>query len=178
MSFLLIGRTNVGKSSIYNILTVFNSNIIHESLEIMKWALNHDDPDLWIFDTEKYQLEIISIYDNEFKYWLDRYKYYDRFPENNLNYYQNKCDTYLSKLNILLGNNSYILSDHMCFVDVAIFPFVRQFANVNKQYFISNYKNIYNWLNALIKSKLFLSVMHKYPEYNNEQEPLIINFNL
>ena len=159
------------------VLCLNNSTIIDESLEIMKWALHHNDPESWIGHNKKIQLEMIEKYDNEFKYWLDRYKYYDRYPEKDQYYYRNKCDQYLSKLNIALEDNRYILSNHICLIDIAILPFVRQFANVDKKWFKNNYLYIYRWLNNLIKSKLFLSVMHKYPEYTPEQKPLLINFN-
>ena len=159
------------------VLCLNNHTIIDESLEIMKWALHHNDPESWIGHNKQIQLEMIAKYDNEFKYWLDRYKYYDRYPEKDQYYYRNKCDQYLSKLNIALEDNRYILSNHICLIDIAILPFVRQFANVDKKWFKNNYLYIYRWLNNLIKSKLFLSVMHKYPEYTPEQKPLLINFN-
>jgi len=160
------------------VLCINNSTFIDESLDIMKWALNHNDPESWISHNKKIQLEMIDVYDTEFKYWLDRYKYHDRYPENNKNYYRNQCDVYLKKLNIVLKNKQYLLSDNVKLVDVAIFPFIRQFANVDEKWFNNHYQNIYSWFNILIKSKLFSSVMHKYPEYKPKQKPLIINFNL
>ena len=160
------------------VLCINNSTFIDESLDIMKWALNHNDPESWISHNKKIQLEMIDVYDTEFKYWLDRYKYHDRYPENNKNYYRNQCDVYLKKLNIVLKNKQYLLSDNVKLVDVAIFPFIRQFANVDEKWFNNHYQNIYSWFNILIKSKLFSSVMHKYPEYKPEQTPLVINFNI
>ena len=70
------------------------------------------------------------------------------------------------------------MSDHIRLIDVAILPFIRQFANVDKKWFNNNYFKINSWLNVLITSKLFLSVMHKYPEYHPEQKPMVINFNI
>ena len=160
------------------VLYINNSTIIDESLDIMKWALNHSDPENWISNNMEIQLEMINVYDNEFKHWLDRYKYFDRYPKHNKNYYRDKCDKYLSELNLLLDNNRYLLSNQICLLDVAILPFVRQFANVDKFWFNNHYLNIYSWFNNLIKSELFSSVMYKYPEYKPKQKPLIINFSL
>jgi len=160
------------------VLCLNNHTVIDESLEIMKWALHHNDPESWIGHNKQIQLEMIAKYDNEFKYWLDRYKYYDRYPEKDQYYYRNKCDQYLSKLNIAFEDNLYILSNHICLIDIAILPFVRQFANVDIKWFNNHYQNIYSWFNNFINSELFLSVMHKYPEYKPKQKPLIINFNL
>jgi len=159
------------------VLCLNNSTIIDESLEIMKWALNKNDPDSWIGSKMKIQEKMIDVYDNEFKHWLDRFKYSDRYPEHNENYYRDKCDEYLSKLNILLEGNRYLLSNDILLVDVAIFPFIRQFANVNIDWFKNSYENISHWLNSFIESKLFLSVMDKYPNYKDEPDPLMINFN-
>ena len=101
----------------------------------MKWALIQNDPGLWINYNKKKQFDIIEENDNEFKYWLDRYKYFDRYPENDQKYYKNKCNKYLLELNNQLENNQYILSDHIRLIDVAILPFIRQFANVDKKWF-------------------------------------------
>ena len=93
------------------VLYINNTDVIDESLDIMKWALNQNDPNLWISYNKRMQFDIIEENDNEFKYWLDRYKYFDRFPENNKDYYRHKCGKFLKKLNQLLEFNQYLLTD-------------------------------------------------------------------
>ena len=159
------------------VLCINNITVIDESLDIMKWALKQNDPNSWISYNNKIQFDIIAENDNEFKYWLDRYKYFDRFPKNNRDYYRAKCSEYLKKLNKLLEYNQYLLTNKLLFVDVAIFPFIRQCANVDQYWFKVTYTKLDNWLNNIIESKLFVSVMDKYLEYNSKQEPLITNFN-
>ena len=159
------------------ILCINNSPIIDESLDIMKWALNQNDPKHWIDNNMEIQHEMIQANDNDFKYWLDRYKYYDRYPQNNKSYYREKCGEFIFKLNILLEDNRYLLSNHLSLVDVAIFPFIRQCANVDIHWFNNNYVNVSNWFNHLLDSSLYLSVMDKYSEYKYGQKPVIINFN-
>ena len=80
------------------------------------------------------------------------------------------------KLNQLLECNQYLLTNKLLFVDVAIVPFIRQCANVDIFWFKDNYSQLDNWLNNIIESKLFISVMDKYIEYNSSQRPLITNF--
>ena len=123
------------------------------------------------------QMKLIALCDNEFKHWLDKYKYHDRYPENNKNFYIEKCDEFLSHINNLLNKNLYLFSNNISLSDVAIFPFVRQCANVDMDWFVNRYINTSKWLNNFISSKLFLSVMDKYPNYEYKQTPLIINFN-
>ena len=159
------------------VLCINDTTVIDESLDIMKWALIQNDPNLWINYNKGMQFDIIEENDNEFKYWLDRYKYYDRYPENNRDYYRAKCDRYLTRLNQLLEKNQYLLTNKLLLVDVAIVPFIRQFANVDKYWFKETYAKLSSWLNNIIESKLFVSVMDKYLEYNSGQEPLITNFN-
>mgnify|MGYP001261125367 CR=1 FL=1 len=159
------------------VLCINDTTVIDESLDIMKWALIQNDPNLWSHYNKEMQFDIIEENDNEFKYWLDRYKYYDRYPENNRDYYRAKCDKYLTKLNQLLEKNQYLLTNKLLLVDVAIVPFIRQFANVDKYWFKETYGKLSSWLNNIIESKLFVSVMDKYLEYNSKQEPLITNFN-
>ena len=159
------------------VLCINNITVIDESLDIMKWALKQNDPNLWISYNKRMQFDIIEENDNEFKYWLDRYKYFDRFPKNNRDYYRAKCGEYLTRLNQLLKCNQYLLTNKLLFVDVAIVPFIRQFANIDEDWFQENYTKLSNWLNNIMESKLFVSVMDKYLEYNSEQKPLITNFN-
>jgi len=159
------------------VLCINNTTVIDESLDIMKWALMQNDSNSWISYKKRIQFDIIEENDNEFKYWLDRYKYFDRFPENNRDYYRAKCGNYLTKLNKLLECNQYLLTNKLLFVDVAIVPFIRQCANVDKDWFQNTYAILANWLNNIIESTLFVSVMDKYLEYNSEQKPLITNFN-
>ena len=158
------------------VLCINDTTIIDESLDIMKWALMQNDPNLWISFNKRIQFDMITENDNEFKYWLDRYKYFDRYPENNKKYYRAKCGEYLTKLNQLLEYNQYLLTNKLLLVDVAIIPFIRQCANIDKPWFENTYAKLSNWLNNIVESKLFVSVMDKYLEYNAEQEPLITNF--
>ena len=159
------------------VLCINDTTIIDESLDIMQWALIQNDPNLWIGFNKDMQFDIVEENDNKFKFWLDRYKYSERYTENNIDYYKTKCDEYLIKLNRLLECNKYLLTNKLLFADVAIFPFIRQCANVDKYWFDETYVKLSNWLNNIIESKLFISVMNKYLEYNSGQKPLITNFN-
>jgi hypothetical protein len=49
-------------------------------------------------------------------------------------------------------------------VDVAIFPFIRQFAAVNPQRFEDlPFASLKKWLNQYLESELFNSIMNKHP---------------
>ena len=66
----------------------------------------------------------------------------------------------------LLLENVYLFSDTTSLADIAIFPFVRQFAAVDSAWFeASPYPKLQVWLSGLIESELFISVMEKQPTY-------------
>lgn len=145
------------------VLVLADGKVIDESLDIMKWALAQHDPDHWLgrgTDSGK----LIQWNDGEFKYHLDRYKYADRYPEYPSAHYRNQAERFLIELETKLSQHAYLMDDKFSLADAAIFPFIRQFAAVDEQWFISSgYCNLKTWLNGLLNSSLFLSVMVKYP---------------
>ena len=77
----------------------------------MEWALNQSDPENWLaLDSQQEQLSLIEENDNEFKAWLDKYKYWDRFPEQSQQDYRIKAENFLSKLESRLQQNTYLLA--------------------------------------------------------------------
>jgi glutathione S-transferase len=147
---------------------VVDEKVIDESLDIMLWALKFNDPDGWYSqytETEsKIALQLITQNDEEFKEWLDKYKYADRHPEFNQEYYREKCGHYLLVLETALKNKAYLMGENISLADIAIFPFVRQFAMVDKSWFDHcHYPGIRNWLTSLLGLPLFTRVMAKTP---------------
>ena len=137
--------------------------VIDESLEVMRWALNQSDPKNWLgFDNQREHSTLIEQNDNEFKGWLDKYKYWDRFPQQSQQDYRVKSENFLLKLEQRLQHNTYLFGDNMCMADIAIFPFIRQFAYVDKPWFDgADYPLVQRWLNHFLQSKLFQQVMLK-----------------
>ena len=141
-----------------------SDRVIDESVEVMRWALSQSDPENWLaVDSQKEQSTLIEENDNEFKGWLDKYKYWDRYPEQSQQDYRMKAENFLSTLELLLQQNSYLLGDNICMADIAIFPFIRQFAFVDKPWFDNaDYPSVQRWLNQFLQSKLFEQVMVKH----------------
>ncbi|MBN4081043.1 glutathione S-transferase C-terminal domain-containing protein [Caldithrix abyssi] len=152
-----------------------DGRVIDESFDIMLWALDHADSD-WLRIDEKKQFKMVKINDQDFKPWLNKYKYHDQHPENALEYYQDRCHQFLSEYEQQLKHHSYLLGEKPQLADVALFPFVRQFANVNRPYFIEKYPYLEKWLHNWTESDLFKSIMGKYDQWKPEHEPLIIAF--
>lgn len=140
--------------------------VIDESLDIMLWALNINDPFAWLscYSSETYAsaMALIKENDTDFKRWLDRYKYADRFPEHGADYYRAQCDTFLSKLEQRISANGYLVAPKATLADIAIFPFIRQFSMVDKVWFDRcDYSSLRAWLDELLNLPLFVRVMEK-----------------
>ena len=156
-------------------LQLKNNYIIDESLDIMIWALPENDD--WMIIPIKQQIELINNNDSKFKPWLDKYKYYDRFPNYSREFYQSKCGEFLDKYNNMLLSHSFLLGNSLMFADVAIFPFIRQCAHVDPKWFENKFPNLNEWLTNWKSLDIFLSVMNKYQYWNPNNNPEIVNFN-
>ena len=141
--------------------------VLDQSLDIMRWALERSDPDGWREVDEETSEAWIEKNDSPFKVLLDQYKYPNRFPgliqEDVLN---SVIDLMLQPMEAALQSSKYLMGNKMSLVDVAIFPFIRQFAAVNPQQFGGlPFGSVKSWLNQHLESELFNSVMDKYPTW-------------
>lgn len=154
------------------VLSLPNGKVLDESRDIMEWALNISDPDNWLSHNVDIQNEvnrIIQFNDNEFKKYLDLYKYADRFPDKSMEYYRQEAECFLEELDKKLNKTVFLLGDKITFIDMAVFPFIRQFAFVDKNWFDdSKYKKLQKWLGILLNTSLFSDVMKKSPVWSRE----------
>lgn len=148
------------------VLQLPDGKVLDESLGIMSWALAQNDPDNWL-DAGSDSEQLIQWNDGNFKYFLDRYKYADRYPELSESYYRGQAEIFLAELEHTLSQQPYLSGAHLGLLDAAIFPFIRQFAAVDNHWFhASDYRQLNNWLTVWLTSDLFVSVMTKYPVWN------------
>ena len=141
--------------------------ILDQSLDIMHWALGRSDPDGWKQVDNVVSQAWIEKNDGPFKVLLDQYKYPNRFPDLNEGHVLNSAiDLMLKPMESALQSSNYLLGNKISWVDVAIFPFIRQFAAVNPKRFEElSFTSINAWLNQYLESDLFNSVMDKHPTW-------------
>lgn len=141
--------------------------ILDQSLDIMHWALDRSDPDGWKQVDNAVSQAWIEKNDGPFKVLLDQYKYPNRFPDLNEGDVLNSAiDLMLKPMEKALQSSDYLLGNKISWVDVAIFPFIRQFAAVNPKRFEElPFTSINAWLNQHLESDLFNSVMDKHPTW-------------
>lgn len=152
------------------VLVLPDGRVIDESRDIIAWALAENDPQQWLpaaSDGVQGTLDrLIDENDQSFKQHLDHYKYADRYPQQPAGVYRSGGEQFLQQLERRLQSHGWLLGERMSVADVAIFPFVRQFALVDKAWFDSRpYPQLHAWLTTFLDSALFARVMKKYPQW-------------
>jgi len=143
------------------------SLVLEQSIDIMRWALEQSDPDAWLsVDRDLAQVWIVKN-DGPFKRSLDQYKYPNRYPDLiPSEVLDNAIEVMLQPMESALESHSYLVGTNLSWVDIAIFPFMRQFSMVDPQQFDSlPFPRLKHWLTERLESKLFQSVMEKYPTW-------------
>lgn len=157
------------------VLQLVTGDVLDESLDIMYWALQQADPESWLDADQELTQSLIKENDHSFKRWLDRYKYFDRFPEMTQAEYWEKACQFLAKLEDQLNKHQQIglCAPRLTLADYAIFPFVRQFAHVDMNAFLkSDFPSVIAWEQTLEKSDRFQACMKKYPAWEADAEPV------
>ncbi len=145
------------------VLVLPDGKVIDESLEIMLWALKQHSMQTNVHEASR---ALISENDMSFKQALDAYKYPERYPNKTQIQHRADGEVLLQKLEGLLNQQPYLLSDEASMADIAIFPFIRQFAAVNSAWFeAAPYPKLRSWLKVWVESELFKSIMEKHPTY-------------
>ena len=128
----------------------------------MHWAVAQRDPDNWLQGNDA---GLIDENDYSFKPASDQYKY--SAPGKSARKYRAEGEVFLAKLESRLKQHSYLCGDSLSFTDIAIFPFIRQFAAVDEVWFEGTpYPALKRWLLPLVTSELFLSMMEKYKAWD------------
>ena len=139
--------------------------ILDQSMDIMRWALDRSDPDGWLEPDQLIAIEWLEKNDGPFKTLLDQYKYPERYSHLNREEILNAAiELMLRPMETVLELNAYLMGNTLSWVDIAIFPFIRQFSMSDQKNFEAlPFNRLQGWLGQLIESELFNSVMHKHP---------------
>jgi glutathione S-transferase len=132
----------------------------------MRWALAQHDPQDWrlLDDADGQALTAALVEENDrvFKLHLNRYKYPERHPEYSKEHYRSEGENFLRRLEALLEARPFLAAEHPSLADVAVLPFIRQFAHVDRDWFAqAPYPRLQDWLQGFLDSELFLAIMAK-----------------
>lgn len=145
------------------VLVPIDSPVLEESIDIMRWALGQSDPENWLSRGDD---ALVAANDADFKHHLDRYKYSARFENTEPEDHRGACMTQLGMLDQRLTDGEFLCGVRRGFADIAIFPFVRQFATTDRGWFDqAPVGNVRRWLNELTGSPLFAAIMTKHNQW-------------
>ncbi len=166
------------KATVPVVLTL-SGEVIEESLDIMFWALGHNDPENWLpsdGDEKREVFALIERCDTFFKPQLDKYKYASRLPQADGISARNTASEFLLELDQLLEKQQWLFSNKVGLADMAIITFVRQFANVDRSWFDNqNWPNLSQWLEKFLNSDRFTSIMNKYDQWQSGDESILLS---
>ena len=149
------------------ILLLADHRVIEESLDIMCWALSENDPDDLLHSHTKDALStmgtMITDFEARFIPALEAYCCAKRYHEDNLIQCRETCEIVLKMLEKQLSQHDFLFSEKESLLDIALFPFIRKFARVERQWYLqSPYPKLRNWLNNYLQSPIFTKVMSKH----------------
>ncbi len=154
------------------VLQLNDGTVIDESHDIAVWAIGQNDPNDWHGYIEEMS-DLVKINDFRFKTHLDKYKYSSRNPELSKEEHRENANFFLEHLEMLLEKNGFLSADRQTITDLAIFPFIRQFAFVDKNYFNTlKFNRLQSWLDYHLKSAMFKNIMTKYGQWQPGTKPI------
>ena len=169
------------------VLVLEDGTVVDESIAVMRWALEKSDPDNWLAGDNT---DLIALNDGPFKHHLDRYKYPTRYPDEvNDNFdgdetafrlhHREKGLAILEKLDARLAESAQLCGDTISFADIALFPFIRQFANTDRAWFDAlELPRLQAWLKGHLESELFASIMPKFVPWKSGDLPIVFGPNI
>jgi len=157
------------------VLVLPDGEVIEQSLDVMNWALQQNDPqDLLRSGNPSLSDQIhqlIQHNDNKFIGHLEKYRASVRYRNDDIEQRRNFCEAFITELERKLAQHDYLFGDSPSLADFAVMPFVSQFVRVEKKWFVqSEYQNVGRWLRTLLESKLYTQVMKQYPLWNDTKQ--------
>lgn len=157
------------------VLDFRDGSVIDESIAIMRWALHQNDPEGWLSGDDD---ALITRNDGPFKHHLDRYKYPTRYPDEaggdeEAFRLHHRAAGYeiLRDLDARLADRAQLCGDERTLADIALFPFIRQFANTDRAWFDAQpIPHLQRWLAGHLESDLFKSIMPKFAPWKAGDE--------
>jgi glutathione S-transferase len=155
------------------VLVLEDGSVIDESIAVMRWALEQSDPDGWLDSDDP---ELVALNDGPFKHHLDRYKYSTRYTEEEGHGtvdHRAEGLAILRQLDARLAEHSQLIGDAVTLADIALFPFIRQFANTDRAWFdAQELPHLQTWLETHLQSDLFKAIMPKFVPWKAGDEPI------
>lgn len=151
------------------VLVLADGQVIDESLDIMRWTLARHDPEGWLAGDDA---ALIARNDGPFKHHLDRYKYTSHYGSDAVAHRADAVEI-LGGLEARLEESAFLCGDSRTLADIAIFPFIRQFAATEPDWFMDQpLRRVQAWLDGLVGSDLFARAMLRLAPWREGDAPV------
>lgn len=148
------------------VLVLDNGNVIDESIDVVDWALGNNN----IFEgsltsiQESFTKKTINLFDTNFKFNLDRYKYATRYKNTDEIIHRDICLEILKDLEVSHSGSDWFFGNNLNMLDICILPFIRQYRIANKEWFdqLDQIPLTKYWLNIFLESNLLEDIMTSY----------------
>ena len=151
------------------VLVLPDGTVVDESLYIMRWALAQNDPEEWLEGVDE---ALIAQNDSTFKHHLDRYKYHTRYDSDPIEH-RDACMDMLAVLEARLARHANLCRKDRSLTDMAIMPFIRQFAATDREWFAAQpLPYVHKWLACHETSDIFRAIMIKLEPWRVGDAPI------
>ena len=155
-------------------ILILEDKIIDESIEIINWVLDQNNIFKDNISSEQIKIteQIIDIFDNKFKYHLDRYKYSNRYENADKKFHQKECLDILIDLEKVISDGNWFFGDELNKLDISILPFLRQFRIADPHWFdsLKQIPKIQKLLYNFLDSNLLNQIMFNYEVWGASSE--------
>lgn len=154
------------------VLVLPDGTVIDQSLDIMAWAFAQPSAqggtaDCWTRSLQPVLQHWLALCDGPFKHDLDRYKYPERFgltATDRAIYRDRAMHLLLEPMEQHLQQADQLGGSTPCAADMAIFPFVRQFAAIEPKWFAQlALSAVQRWFQGWTQNPIFVASMTKTP---------------
>jgi glutathione S-transferase len=159
------------------LLILNDGTVINESLEIMLWALEQNDPHQLLGENRQAMpaiMDLVNRFDADFVHWHEQYKRACRRHDMATVFYRRKCEAFLAELERRLASHPFILGQSATLADYAMMPLIRQFSRIDRPWYRqAPYPKLRQWLDKHLQSQLFSKAVAQYERWLPERKDVL-----
>jgi glutathione S-transferase len=165
------------------VLLLNDGKVIDESIEIIEWCIKKKKDifkDTLNKDQELFAEDAIKLFDEKFKFHLDRYKYATRYKDVDEISHRESCVEILKSIEKKISNKNFFYTNHVNKIDICILPFIRQFRIANPEWFDhhNEFPKIQKWLDNFLKSSILEEIMVSHEVWKKNNPAIFFPTNL
>ena len=120
------------------------------------------------------------MFDEKFKFHLDRYKYATRYEDVDEILHRESCVEILKNMEKKISNKKFFYTNQVNKIDICILPFIRQFRIANPEWFDhhNEFPKVQKWLDSFLKSSILEEIMVSHEVWKKDNPAIFFPTNL